>query len=549
MLARLLIGLVQGALLFGLYQVTEFDNINTGPLAAWTLLAAYAPPLWLATAGQLSLRSGLVWGLIATALLGAMGLASGLLPDSSFNLSVLMVCLPAALFCAHHLIVPALRSGGPVAPYPHYYEAAWKSGIQLVLSLMFLGVFWIILYVGAALFNAIGIGLVEDVIENKAFVFFASSLVFALGVELTDVREGLTQGIRTVALTLLSWLLPVAVLMAAAFIVTLPLAGLSELGASLSPAGLMLAATAGLIVLINTVYQDGNEHLSGSVFLRFVMRAGCVLILPMTLVALWAVSVRIGQYGLTPERIIALTAAIIGLLYSVGYVLAQIPRQSRGGGWLPTLEATNIAAALVTTLTLVGFSTPWLNPMQLSINSQLARLNDPDIAPEDIPYRWLGWESGERGRTALEGLARSDNPQIGSRAEKALEAPYAIAPTLQGAIVFYPQGTVAPEGFGTARCYTSPCAARLIDLDQDGTDEVLVRQGATFAVYKRDSEGGWTEIGTYAPRNTCGDLSGAAQALETQVPALLPPSGPQAFTLGNRAYDFTPERHCTATEN
>lgn len=548
---RMAIGLLQGALLYGLYLATKFDDINTGPLAAWALIAAFAPPVWLAAVGQMSIRATVVWGVIATAVLGALGLASGFV-DNRYSFPVMMICLPAALFCAHHLIVPAVRSAEAIAPYETYYEVAWKAGIQLVLALMFLGVFWLILFLGAALFNAIGIDFVEDLIEKKAFVFFASSLVFALGVELTDVRDGLTQGIRTVALTLLSWLLPVAVFLAGAFLIALPIAGFSELRASLSPAGLMLAASAGLIILINTVYQDGAEHLSGSPVLRMIMRVGCVLLLPMTLFALWAVAVRIGQYGLTVERIIAITGAIIGLLYALGYVAGQFMGRGHGGGWLPVLERTNVIVGAVTAATLLAYSTPWLNPMQVSINNQIARLQSADLKADEIPYRWLGWQAGERGRAALEELAKSENTEIANRAKAALENRYTPidTPNQSSRIVYYPQGTQAPEGFPPANtCHLNECSARVMDLDGDGTAEVLVSTGGTaFSVYKRDGEATWKRVGMYQPRDPCMSIPADSQKIKLVEPKPLPPSGPVPFDLDGKAFDFTAEHNCIVTD-
>ncbi|MEG1452641.1 DUF4153 domain-containing protein, partial [Brevundimonas sp.] len=474
LLVRLVLGLIQGALLYGLYRTTKLDQINTGFLAAWALIAAYAPPVGLAAIGQISFRASLIWTGIATAILAAIGLSSGLLPDNDNVFLVMSICLPAALFCAHHLIIPAIRSGQAFAPYDQYYETAWKAGIQLVLALMFLGVFWLILWLGAAMFNAIGIDFVGDLISEEWFVFFASSLLFALGVELSDVRDGLTQGIRTVALTLLSWLLPVAVFLAAAFLITLPLAGLSELHASLSPSGLMLAASAGLIILINTAYQDGAEHLTSTAFLRLCVRAGAVLLLPLTLFALWAVSVRIGQHGLTVSRIVAMTAAVIGLIYAIGYVLAQFMGRNRGGGWLPWLEGTNVIAAIVTTATLVGYSTPWLNPQQLAINNQLARLESGALKADTIPYSWLGWQAGPRGRAALEDLAKSKDTAIATKAKAALDNRYVEPVAKKPVITVLPEGTALPEGFIDAlmasqfgyECpATDPCTARLYDYD------------------------------------------------------------------------------------
>lgn len=549
LLARLATGLVQGLLLYALYHQTRFDKLDSGFLAAWGLVAAYAPLVWLAAIGQIGRGPAIVWSLAATVLIAALGLASGFLVGEPFGQSVVFVCLPFALFCAHHLVIPALHHGSLRAPYDAYYETAWKAGIQLVLSLMFLGTFWLVLFVGANLFNAIGIDLVENLIESKPFIFIASALVFALGVELTDVREGLTQGIRTVALTLLSWLLPLAVLLAAAFLIALPLAGVGALRASLSPAGLMLAAAAGIIVLVNTVYQDGAEHLSSSRFLRIVTRIACVLLLPLTAFALWGVAVRIGQYGLTVERVVAITAAVVGLVYAAGYTAAQfLPRGQ--SGWLPFFERTNVAAAVLTVIILLAFSTPLLNPMQMSLRSQIARIDSGRLDATSLPYQWLALNGGPRGKEVLERLAASDDREVARRARLALDNPYGPVERDPARITFLPEGTVAPEGFEGARfCFQAECKARLMDVDQDGEAEILLRNVTTFTVLKRDTAGEWQVAGAYNQRTACGGSVDGAAPFDTRAPETLPPSGPAPLGLDGTVFDFVPAANCVVKEN
>ncbi|MBL7372883.1 DUF4153 domain-containing protein, partial [Escherichia coli] len=77
-------------------------------------------------------------------------------------------------------------------------------------------------------------------------------------VQLTDVRDGLIRGVRTVALMLLSWLLLVITVLTAGFLAALPFTGLEPLWATRSATAMILAAAAALIILINTAYQDGE---------------------------------------------------------------------------------------------------------------------------------------------------------------------------------------------------------------------------------------------------------------------------------------------------
>lgn len=543
LLIRLGIGLMQGLLLYTTHRLTEFSNFDASWKVALLLVALYAPPVWLAAVGQVSTLAAVIWSFVPTALLGGIGLATGLLAEQDNILLVILICLPAALFCAHHLVIPALARSRPFAPYVDYYETAWKAGIQLVLALMFLGAFWLILITGAALFEAIGIPALRRLISEEWFILTICPLVFAIGVELSDVREGLTQGIRTVALGLLSWLLPVIVFLAAAFLVTLVVAGMTGIHTSLSPAGFMLGLSAGMIILINTVYQDGMGHLSGSRVLRMVMRIGCVLLWPMMALALWAVAVRVGQHGLTVSRVVALTASIIGMIYATGYTLAQLPRRS-GKGWLPLLERSNVFTAVVTAITLIAFSTPWFNPQQMSLNSQLARVAAGTLEADRIPYIWLGRHGGPRARAALEQLAGSENPEIARRARQALENPHS-SPPAAGTIRFLPEGTVPPEGFDAAElCQFGDCPARLFDMDTDGQDEILVQWAGNITVFKRDSEGHWNSIGTLNPRPSCQTDYISPQIFSDGEIKSLPPQTRPSVDIGGKPVDFVPLPDC-----
>ncbi|VEB41169.1 Uncharacterised protein [Chromobacterium violaceum] len=94
------------------------------------------------------------------------------------------------------------------ASYPAYFDAAWKQGLQLMFSGLFVGVFWLILNLGAELFALVGIDGLRRLIAEAEFAIPASALALSAGLHLSDVRPGIIQGLRSLLLTLLSWLLP-----------------------------------------------------------------------------------------------------------------------------------------------------------------------------------------------------------------------------------------------------------------------------------------------------------------------------------------------------
>src|SRR5208282_3310378 len=134
---------------------------------------------------------------------------------------------------------------------------------------IFVGVFWGVLYLGAALFNLIGIDAIEKLIEHRWFAIPATALAFSAAVHLTDVRAGLVRGTRTLVLVLLSWLLPLMAIIAAGFLASLLFTGLEPLWKTRFAAGYLLTAAGILVILINTAFQDGDAARRPTAILRY----------------------------------------------------------------------------------------------------------------------------------------------------------------------------------------------------------------------------------------------------------------------------------------
>src|SRR5690606_23484623 len=115
-----------------------------------------------------------------------------------------------------------------------------------------------------------------------------------------------------------------------------------------SATALVLSAAASLIILINTAYQDGRADNLPPAALRLAVRVASVLLTPLILIAVWGLSLRIGQHGLTPDRIIAAACALVGAVYAAGYGWAAISPFWRRAAWMKPLERTNVVAAVLT---------------------------------------------------------------------------------------------------------------------------------------------------------------------------------------------------------
>ncbi|MBB4798924.1 hypothetical protein HNP32_002678 [Brevundimonas bullata] len=527
--ARLSIGLAQGLLLYGLYRSMATHDALTWPatnpplFAALVLACAFTPVMLLAGVGRLSVKALAIWGAVAAAVLALLGWHDAAQQASDhfrppYLRFPVVAFSAAALFIAHHLIVPAVAPAEGrrrwIADFDDYFDTAWKAGVQLVLSLGFTGAFWLLLFLGAALFRIIGLSFLSDLIGEEWFAIPVTCLVFAIAVQLTDVRAGLIRGVRTVALMLLSWLLLVITVLVAGFLLALPFTGLDGLWKTGSATALVLSAAAALIILINTAYQDGREDNLPPVVLRVAVRVAAVLLTPLILIAVWGLSLRIGQHGLTPDRIIAAACALVGVIYAAGYGWAALSPFWKKTAWMKPLERTNVAAAVLTVGVILALFSPLLDPARLSVGDQVARLKRGAVSPAEFDYGFLRFDAGKAGRTALAALAKSSDAQIARRAKQAqaadnrydLKQTDASIPPRIPRIEAWPVDAALPAGFvtpvrpGDPRYYCEEavaCLATARDLNGDGKNEVLLADNYRIALFAQGADGGWKHQGDY----------------------------------------------------
>lgn len=524
-IARLVTALAQGLLLFLLHRAGEAEVWPAtvpalfGPLV---MIAAFVPVLLLGGIGRLPWRPLALWAGAAAVVLAALAWhdavqrAPGDLGNPSpYPAPVLAFVSAVALFIAHHLVQGAVLSGRRIAPFALYFDTAWKAGVQLALSVAFLAVFWILLGLGASLFTVIGLDFLETLIRQDWFHIPVTALVFALGVQLTDVADGLIRGVRTVGLTLLSWLAPVMTLLVVGFLLALPFTGLQLLWATRSATALVLAAMAALIVLINAGYQDGSEETRPHPALRWAARIAALALVPMAVLAAWGLAQRLGQHGLTPERVWAGACVLLGFVYAGGYAFAAV----RPGPWMRPLERTNVIAAVATVGLILALFSPLADPARLSVNDQMRRLARGDVGAGQFDYAFLRFGAGRHGQAALARLAASDDAEVARRAREAqaLEHRWQVPPPARDAatpaadaVEMVPDGAAPPPGLLAAlhglegqTCRRSgDCVARTLDLDGDGDVDALVATEAVVLAFTREDDA-WVFAGRHHP--ACGN--------------------------------------------
>lgn len=513
--ARLATGLVAGVALYLIDLWGKGAGKTSHELFAVLITTwVFVPVVLLGAFGAMQRRGLTLWALASTVIV--VGLSayqarvsgdSNLPTPPSFAFSLF---LAVGLFIAHGLILGASAAGRWRAPYSLYFDIAWKDAVRLALAAAFVGALWLVLFLGAALFNLIGVEALQDIITKPVFAFPATSTFFALAVHVTDARAGLVRGARTLALTLLSWLLPLMTVLAVGFLAALPFTGLEPLWKTKSAAGILLGAAAALIVLINAAYQEGEQEGFPPLALKLSARIAAFVLTPLLAIAAFGLILRIRQHGFTPDRIEGLAAVLLGAVYAHGYGWAAV----RAHPWMKHLEGTNVLAAHVALALLLAIFSPLADPARLSVNDQMHRLRTGKVSVQDFDYNFLRHASGLHGRKALDQLV--DHPfglraaEMAERARNARKAEnpwdHVPATAAEQARAVKVIGAEALPGSFTSQVWSNAddplrdctgdrsCTAIIRDFDSQGGAEILIQAPSSNNLYAQ-SGARWDHIG------------------------------------------------------
>jgi len=461
------------------------------------------------------------------------------------------------VFIAQSLITAAEADRKSLASYPTYFDAAWKLELQIVLAVVFVGLFWLLLWLGAALLALIKIEFLRRLIGHAWFSMPVTTLALSAAIHLTDVRASIISGMRSLVHIVLSWLLPMIAVIVGIFLVSLPVTGLDPLWRTSHAGALLLTVAAVLIVLINAIYRDGTAEQAAPRVLRICGSLACVELVPIVGIAALAVGLRVGQHGWSVDRVFAAAATIVAAFYAVGYIVALVRR----GPWLRGLERWNVLASFVILGTMLALLTPIGDPARVAVSSQVALLKSGRIAPDQFDYGYLRWHGERYGREALETLAFSEGSDAAIRtgADRALHATNmwdnkSIAPPtsaeLAAAITVYPAGRSLPDTFLQQKwptdqqwnrppCLsnkTARCDAFLVDLDGDGREEVVLSDAARAVVFKIDDTGVWRTVGQLSTNLTCASVRDAMHAGQVTTQ----PSSWKELNIAGRTFRIVP---------
>lgn len=515
-------GLVQGLLFWWLNQGAEqapfpapWPTVLSVPVVmlplAFTLLGAF-----------LNRDARLTWGTLGVTALTTLAVLSHMALGTPE-----MALLAGAVAVVGLLLVQTASLAGTWRfPYPRLFGGLITNATLLAGGTLFSGVMGLLITLVAALFGGIGLDAVPRLLGESWVFLPLAGAAFAFSVTRLRTRPELLETPVRVLLTLLAWLLPPAAVLTGLFVLALPVAGLQSaerLFEGLLSSSTYLALTLAVLLLTNAAYQDGEDRPALPDWAQR-LTSGTLLLLPLfPLLALYGLSRRVAEYGLTEARVVGLAAAAVLLVLAVGTAWTAW----RTSPWLSGMGRANTAALALVGVTALGLSLPGLLPLHLTIRSQAGRLADGPSAETLDRVRFLAYESGEAGRRALrDTLDRPLPVTVTAQARDALtfDAPefndryretgapvppwvFSSAP-LAGSALPDPQAAAlvrVMRAFPAFEQYCGggrpTCRFRYVLAASDGPDRALVFQNSSWpkGLWFEEQDGEWARRGRFRP--------------------------------------------------
>ncbi len=347
------LGAVAALALWGLGD--NWDDPGLPPplyLALFTFVATFFS-VALALAGPVSvpraLRGALLIGVPVTGLVCLAGLRHVVATDLLDQPEMLSVIVVLVFFSTPFLLV-RLETPEQWRNYGALFDAAWTMTVRYFVGYVFVGVFWLVVFSSNALLELVGIDLIDRLLAADWAPFVLSGAVLGLGLAVVyELRRMISPFL---ILRLLRLLVPVVLAVLVVFLAAVPFRGLSGLFGELSAAATLMGTAIVAITLISTALDRDDTRAVSTRGIRVATRVLALLLPFLALLAVWAVVLRVRQYGWTPDRVLAATTAGFVLAYGVGYAGAVL----RGQAWAARVRNVNVLVALA----VIGLSALWL---------------------------------------------------------------------------------------------------------------------------------------------------------------------------------------------
>ncbi|WP_227318522.1 DUF4153 domain-containing protein [Cedecea davisae] len=410
-----------------------------------------------------------------------------------------------------------LRPGNGWGSWREFYNQLWRNGITLLLTGLLVLFFWGVLALWAVLFKLVDITFFDRLFfDTPAFAWIATCTAAALAVTLCRDQKRAISAVKHFFSVFATGLLPLLSLIALMFLATLPVVGLGSISQHVSCNALLNTLTLMVMVTAAVVYHPEREARPYPTWMDGLIKLTLFLSPVYSLLASYALWLRVSSYGWTPARVYAALITITVVVWAFGYAVALV-RQRREPvlqpGWI------NRAVLLLALALLVAVNSPLLDPYRISVNNQMARYHSGVLKPEKLSLSMLQ-SSGRRGYDAMRELQKdsifSANPErkrqlariLSDNKANGFSAAKLTVESLRQRIVLadknrvpedaWWQAMVKDESYQARECLDDDDKCLLVgmDLNGDGKDEWLLCQPEmSYCKVYGKIDGGWKDIG------------------------------------------------------
>lgn len=312
-----------------------------------------------------------------------------------------MIALALAIVVGLPFIVARSSGRGGWRDYPALFGSAWSLVVRTLAAVLFTLLFWLVLGLSDLVLRLVEVTVLQRLIEADWSRYIVSGGVLGLALAVTHEMRAVLGAF--VILRLLRLLVPVICVVNLVFLALVPVRGIEALFDVLggfSPAGVLLAMAAGAVTLVTSAVDSREEE--------GVRRPGMVLatrLLALTVpllvgLAIWALALRIGQYGWSPNRLAAATAAVFLGGYGLIHAVSALRLPLTGTGWGAGVRRGNTLMALGLVAIAALSLTPLLDAERISARSHEMRLLDGRLAAAQLDLAALENDWGRAGQAA-----------------------------------------------------------------------------------------------------------------------------------------------------
>ncbi|MEO1078645.1 MAG: DUF4153 domain-containing protein [Pseudomonadota bacterium] len=490
--ALLWVSLLQGACLYHLYGATKAERWpSTVPVwdyPLWTL-AVISPLMLLLSVTRDNWKSVSRDVAVFSFLLALLAIYVGIqaTPFSAFPIGGLAGVYSATAFIASFKAVIHIQrraEGYGLSSYPSLFTNSWRSFLIGAFAGAFALLFWLILTLWGALFDAIGVGFFSKLFREDWFAVPTLTLAFGIGVLLFRSNTRVIDSITQLLHSLFKLLLPLIVALASVFLIALPFTGLEPLWNTGNGTALLLWLLALMLFCVNAVYQDGRQADPYSRALHRGIFLGVCTSPIISALAFYGLFLRLQEYGWTVERCWAFVTWLLLSLFAAGYVIGVIRRRD---AWTEDLARTNTAMSLVVLAIMLLANSPVLDFRKISLASQINRVASGNIELADFDFWYTQQNLARPGYLYTEKLKEEigdDNPELLA----AIEQPTRRGIRRPDRELLWANMRYRPEDLDippplrrtiTESVYqvtSEPSVLLAQDLDADGSDEYVLLQ-------------------------------------------------------------------------